>query len=118
MDGLLCRFIPRNDGEEETNNMIHVIATLTIKPELREQTLAAARINIAATQKEAGCVYYDMYESVTRPGTYVVVEKWEDREALNAHMNAEHFKVWRKAGADGITSRKIEIVMGGKVEVM
>ena len=98
--------------------MIHVVATITIKPDKREETLAAARINIAATQKEAGCVYYDMYESVTRPGTYVVVEKWENRDALNAHMNAEHFKVWRKAGAEGITSRKIEIVTDGKVEVM
>ena len=98
--------------------MIHVVATITIKPDKREETLAAARVNIAATQKERGCIYYDMYESVTRPGTYVVVEKWEDRDCLTAHMNAEHFKVWRKAAAEGITSRKIEIVTDGKVEVM
>lgn len=98
--------------------MIHVVATITIRPERREQTLAAARENIAATQQEAGCHYYDMYESVTRPGTYVVVEKWENRDALTAHMNAEHFKVWRKAGAEGITSRTIEIVTDGKIEVM
>ena len=96
--------------------MIDVIATLTIKPELREQTLAAARINIAATQKEKGCIYYDMYESVTRPGTYVVVERWETRADLTAHSQAEHFKAWRKAGAEGITSRKIEVIVDGKVE--
>ena len=98
--------------------MIYVVATITIKPEKREETLAAARINIAATQKEKGCIAYDMHESVTTPGTYVVVERWETRADLTAHSQAEHFKVWRKAGAEGITSRKIEIITGGTVETM
>lgn len=98
--------------------MIHVIATITIKPEKREQTLAAARTAIAATQQEKGCVGYDLHESVTTPGTYVFVERWENRDCLTAHMNAEHFKVWRKAGAEGIASRKIEIITDGKVEVI
>ena len=73
---------------------------------------------IAATQQEKGCIGYDLHESVTKPGTYVFVERWENRDALTAHMNAEHFKVWRKAGAEGITSRKIEIISDGKVETM
>lgn len=98
--------------------MIHVVATITIKPEKREKTLAAARIAIAATQQEKGCIGYDLHESVTKPGTYVFVERWESRENLTAHMNAEHFKVWRKAGAEGITSRRIEIISDGKVEVI
>ena len=98
--------------------MIYVVATITIKPEKREETLAAARIAIAATQQETGCIGYDLHESVTKSGTFVFVERWENRDALTAHMNAEHFKVWRKAGAEGVTSRKIEIVTDGKVETM
>jgi quinol monooxygenase YgiN len=98
--------------------MIYVIATIAIKPEKREETLAAARIAIAATQKEKGCVSYDLHESVTQPGTYVFVERWETRDALTAHTQAEHFKVWRKAGADGIASRKIEVIVDGKVEAL
>ena len=40
------------------------------------------------------------------PNTYVVVERWETRDDLNAHGKAPHMKVWReysaplKAGAD------------------
>jgi quinol monooxygenase YgiN len=98
--------------------MIYVVATITIKPDKREETLAAAKIAIAATQKEAGCISYDLHESVTNPGTYVFVERWESREALTAHSRAEHFKVWRAAGAEGITSRRIEIISDGKVETM
>lgn len=98
--------------------MIYVIATITIDPNKREETLAAARVAIAATQQEKGCIGYDLNESVTQPGKFVFVERWENRDALTAHMNAEHFKVWRKAGAEGVTSRKIEIVTDGKVETM
>lgn len=98
--------------------MIYVIATIAIKPEKREETLAAARVAIAATQQEKGCISYDLHESVTQPGTFVFVERWENRAAVDAHMNAEHFKVWRKAGAEGIASRKIEIVSDGKVETI
>ncbi len=98
--------------------MIHVIATITIRPEKREQTLAAARVAIAATRQENGCISYDLHESLTTPGTYVFVERWENRDCLTAHMNAEHFKVWRKAGADGVASRKIEIITDGKVEAI
>ncbi len=98
--------------------MIYVVATITIRPEKREETLAAARIAIAATQQEAGCIGYDLHESVTKPGTFVFVERWENRDALNAHMNAEHIKIWRKAGAEGVASRKLEIVSDGKVEIV
>ena len=73
---------------------------------------------VAALKSEYRCIGYDLHESVTRPGTFVFVERWEDRDALTAHMNAEHFKVWRKAGAEGITSRRIEIISDGKVEVI
>jgi len=104
--------------EEKRGNMIYVIATITIRPEKREETLAAARIAIAATQQEKGCIGYDLHESVTKPGTFVFVERWENRDALTAHMNAEHFKVWRAAGAAGVSSRKIEIISDGKVETM
>ena len=98
--------------------MIYVIATVTIKPEKTEETLAAARIAIAETVKEKGCISYDLHTSVTNPTQHVFVERWEDRDCLNAHMHQPHFKVWRKAGAEGITARKIEIITDGKVEVM
>ncbi|MFV0279960.1 MAG: putative quinol monooxygenase [Rhodoblastus sp.] len=98
--------------------MIYVVATMVVAPDKREQVLAAARIAIAATRAEDGCIGYDLHESVTTPGTCVFVERWRDRAALNAHMGQEHFKAWRKASADGVVSRKIEITSDGKVETL
>ncbi len=98
--------------------MIYVIATLTIHPGQAETLLAAARPAIAETRKEAGCIAYDLHQSVTAPDTFVFVERWVTREALSAHMQMPHFKVWRAAAGACIAARKIEIIASDTVETM
>jgi quinol monooxygenase YgiN len=99
--------------------MIYVVATTQMKPEHREAYIAGAKECIAATVKEAGCISYDGHTSVNDPNRYVVVERWETREALNAHGRAEHMKVWRKFSADlKLSPTVIEIISDGKVETL
>lgn len=69
---------------------IIVIARVKARAEARETLITAAKTCIAETRKEAGCVSYDMHESVTDPGRFVFVEQWADRAALDAHMVAPH----------------------------
>jgi quinol monooxygenase YgiN len=76
--------------------MIYVVATTQVKPESRDAYLAGAKACIAETQKEAGCIYYDSHASVNDPNRFVVVERWESREALDAHSRSAHMKVWRE----------------------
>jgi quinol monooxygenase YgiN len=96
--------------------MIYVIATMNIKPGSRETLLEAAKPCIAGTRKEAGCISYDLNASLTDPNVLVFVERWETREHLGAHFNAEHLKAWRKAGADHVVSRTVEIITASGVE--
>ena len=98
--------------------MIYVIATLNVKPEKRDVTIAAAKIAIAETGKEKGCRSYDMHVSVTDPNTFVFVERWDDRDCLSAHMKMPHFLEWRKVAGEALVSRKLEIIAPEKVEVM
>lgn len=98
--------------------MIYVVATMHIKPEMREQVLAAARIAIAETLKENGCQSYDMHASVTDPNKLVFVERWDNRDCLTSHMNMPHFKEWRKVANEAIVSRKVEIIAPEKVDVL
>jgi len=98
--------------------MIFVIATLTLNPGMEEVLLKAAAPAIAATRQEEGCIGYDLHKSMTDERTFVFVERWESREALSAHMQAPHFKVWRAAGAPAIASRRIEIITPEGVEVI
>lgn len=90
--------------------MIYLVATLTIKPGSLPEFIDDAKLCIAETRKEVGCISYDMHQSVTDENTLVFVERWENQEALNGHFHADHFKVWRDAGSPYFLDRKIEIL--------
>jgi quinol monooxygenase YgiN len=44
-------------------------------------------------QNESGTVYYDLFRSRTDPLVYFVLEKYESREAWEAHQHSPHGKV-------------------------
>jgi quinol monooxygenase YgiN len=79
--------------------MIYVLATTEVKPEHRDAYIKGAKDCVAATQKETGCISYDSHASVNNPNLFVVVERWETREHLDAHGRAPHMKVWRELSA-------------------
>lgn len=97
--------------------MIYVIATLRVKPGKLPQLLEAARLVMAATRKETGCIFYDLNQSVTDPDQLTFVERWESREALAGHFEAPHMVPWRATGVECLESRKVEIITPESVEV-
>ncbi len=97
--------------------MIYVVATTPVKPEGREAFIKGHKECIAETLKEKGCLSYEGHVSVNDPNLYVVVERWESRDDLNAHGRAPHMKVWRGVSAPlkaGPTV--IEIISDAKVD--
>ncbi|GAB0118144.1 putative quinol monooxygenase [Acidisoma sp. 7E03] len=71
--------------------MIHIIAVLTAKIGHRASLLAAFQEIVPAVREEPGCLEYqpvvDMATSPVKFGadTLVVIEKWRDQAALDAH---------------------------------
>lgn len=99
--------------------MIYVVATTQVKPENRDGYMAGAKVCIAETQKEKGCIYYDSHVSVNDPNRFVVVERWATREDLAAHSRAPHMKTWRALSAPfKVSPTEIEIISDGNVERM
>ena len=90
--------------------MIYIIATLTIKPGSLDEVLALAMPCIEGTRKEAGCISYDLHQSLTDENVLVFVERWKDMAAIEAHFVEPHLVAWRDAGAPFITNKKIEII--------
>ena len=97
--------------------MIYVVATTQMKPEAREDFIKGHKACIAETRKEKGCLSYEGHTSVNDPNVYVVVERWENRDDLNAHARAPHMKVWRELSAPLKASpTAIEIISDAKVD--
>jgi PTH1 family peptidyl-tRNA hydrolase len=47
---------------------------------------------IYETRKEEGVVSYELIRGVDNKNLFAFFEKWESKDALDAHMNTEHFK--------------------------
>ena len=99
--------------------MIYVVATTQMKPDQRDAFIKGHKTCIAETLKEKGCHSYEGHIAIHDPNTYVVVERWETRDDLNAHGRAPHMKVWREYSAPLKASQTvIEIISADKVDTI
>ncbi|MFR9523467.1 MAG: putative quinol monooxygenase [Rikenellaceae bacterium] len=85
--------------------MIRVNAFFQVNEGAAEQFLAAVKPLVAGSQAEAGCIAYDLFESTTRPGVYIICETWADDAALAAHNQTPHFTTAIAALGDLCTSK-------------
>lgn len=90
--------------------MIHVVAIVTARPGRRAEVLEAFHAIVPAVRAEAGCIEYEPVvdaegAGATRtpagPDTFLVVEKWETLDALQAHSAAPHMAGYA-AAVDGL----------------
>lgn len=78
--------------------MIHVVAVLTAKIGHRAALLSAFRSIVPEVRAEPGCIEYqaviDLDSSPSKFGadTVVVIEKWADQAALDAHNEGAALK--------------------------
>jgi quinol monooxygenase YgiN len=99
--------------------MIYVVATTQVKPGQIGAFIEGHNKAVAETLKEKGCLSYAGHTAVQDPNTYVVVERWETRDDLNAHGRAPHMKVWREYSAPLKASPTvIEIITADKVDTI
>jgi len=70
--------------------MIDVIVTQRVHPGKEEAFEALVRQITANTLANAkGCLRYEWYRAET-PQTYILIERWTDTAAAQAHLAAEH----------------------------
>ena len=71
--------------------MIKVVAKSLIKEECIEAYCSLAKELVDKSQSDAGMIYYTLNISPENPRLFAMLECWESREALGAHMASEHF---------------------------
>lgn len=71
--------------------MIRLNCFIAVKAEHRAEVLEAAVRLTEASQKQEGCIAYDIFESATRPDVLMICETWKDKAALDAHSASKVF---------------------------
>lgn len=99
--------------------MIHVLATILLKPGKRATFLEEFHRIVPEVHKEAGCIEYgpavDLPTSLPmqeplRADVAVIIEKWESVEALKAHMQAPHMLEYRGRVKDLVEKVQLQIL--------
>jgi quinol monooxygenase YgiN len=99
--------------------MLHVIATIELKPGRREAFLAAFRELAPKVHAEAGCIEYGITEDVVtglaaqgaaRPDVLTIVERWTSLDHLRAHLAAPHMADYGKQVKDLRTGVHLQVL--------
>ena len=99
--------------------MIHVIATVTLKPGARERWLAEFRKLMPLARAEKGCIeYYPAVDAVTdialqaRTGEdkVVIVETWTDVAAFKTYLAAPYLAEYGSWVKDFVVGRSVQIL--------
>lgn len=71
--------------------MIKVVAKKLVNEGKVEEVIKLYEELVKETRKEEGCIKYELYQDEKDPRVLAVIEEWESRDALEKHMNSEHF---------------------------
>lgn len=71
--------------------MIRLNVFIQVEAANRPALLEAAKELVACSQKDNGCIAYDIFESATRKDVLMICETWTDEPSLAVHEKAAHF---------------------------
>lgn len=91
---LFCSFTDKQAINDET---LTIVATVTVKPEYKDDVLKAIKAVVDATRKESGNIFYDVFEDVKNPLKFTFIETWKSQAAIDAHNKSAHFNDFVKA---------------------
>ncbi len=102
--------------------MIHVIASVHIKPGRVAEFIEIFNANIPEVLKEKGCIEYAPAVDVPTgippqdldENLITVVEKWNSVEDLKAHMVAPHMEVYHENVKDMVEKVSLKVLENAK----
>ncbi|HEV7524028.1 MAG TPA: putative quinol monooxygenase [Acidimicrobiia bacterium] len=75
-------------GTEAEVEIAVLTAGFDARPGAEEALLAALSRYVVLTRHEPRCRNVDLVASVTRAGRFLVIEKWDSAEAVQAHLDS------------------------------
>jgi len=99
--------------------MIHVIATIELRPNSRENYLKILQNNVPYVKAEKGCLGYEpavdldsglAFQETVRKNVVTIVEAWETLEHLVAHLKTAHMLSYRDAVTNYVKKVSVQVM--------
>lgn len=85
--------------------MIVIAGKVRIRPERRNDAIAAAVAMSVASEAEAGCIRYRFSADLRDPDIFYLFEAWESADALKGHGQTSHMAEFNRQLPDLIASK-------------
>ena len=56
-----------------------------------EELKTLLKSTIKDSKVEVGCLMYEVFQTKNNPVEFIVIDSWENEEALNKHYESEHY---------------------------
>jgi quinol monooxygenase YgiN len=73
-------------NEQKTGDTISVVAQLRAKSGHEDEVRSMLSKLVEPSQKEPGCIRYNILEDTHYPGSFFTYEEWESEAALDEHL--------------------------------
>jgi len=99
--------------------MIHVIATINVKPGCKAEFLDIFKKNVPNVLAEDGCIRYQPTTDADsgipvqvgpRDNAVTIVEAWESLEHLFAHLKAPHMLAYKEKSKDLVDGVSLQVL--------
>lgn len=99
--------------------MIHVIATIEVRPGKREAVLREIHANVPKVRAEKGCVEYvtavdsriDLPRQIPyRENAITIIEKWRTIDDIKTHLGAQHMVEYRERVKDMLVGASLQVL--------
>lgn len=98
--------------------MIHVIASATVKAENLSEFIEIFKANVPNVLAEEGCLEYvptidtatGLPPQVLDENVVTIIEKWESRDALMAHLATPHMAAYKEKVKDMVKGLSLKIL--------
>jgi quinol monooxygenase YgiN len=86
-------------------DVILVIGRVRCEPAKRDDLLALFERMQEKSRREEGCAGYGFFAAVEDPDSFVAVEEWADREALDRHFAQPHLQEFAQGLLEVVSER-------------
>ena len=98
--------------------MVNVIASIRLKPGNLSAFLEIFKANVLNVKQEKGCIEYfpavdvdaGLPPQVLDEAVVTVIEKWEDLEALHAHLTSAHMIAYQEKVHDMVGDVSLKVL--------
>jgi len=82
-------------------------AVFEARPGEEDGLLGALSRYVVLTRREAACRNVDLVASVTQPGRFLVIEKWDSPGAVQAHLDSPLMAEMARAAVPALSGRPV-----------